>query len=211
MRRIILACALASVLAVPAKALDGARSPANVAPAIEMKTPAQAFNGTPLPPDTKPTFKPAPLDLPPLLLSQAANPGGTAGQGVDPLIGTWKFNPDKSTCNCPLPKRLSFTVVKDAQNMLSAVEGVDGEGRAFKFLVPHIYDGMPHPITGNPGWDSSLISRVGNTYNHVRFKQGKSVEVMQAVIVPGKTVTGTAEGITPNGQPYHYVYVYDRQ
>jgi hypothetical protein len=51
------------------------------------------------------------------------------GQGVDPLIGTWKMNVEKSTSSAPLPKSLSFTVVKDGQNMLSTVEGVDGEGR----------------------------------------------------------------------------------
>jgi hypothetical protein len=132
------------------------------------------------------------------------------GQGVDPLIGTWKMNVEKSTSSAPLPKSLSFTVVKDGQNMLSTVEGVDGQGRAFKFLVPHIYDEMPHPITGNPNVDSARITRIGNTYNQVRFRQGKPVEVMQ-VIIGDKTVTGTAEGVAPNGSSYHNVLVYDRQ
>jgi hypothetical protein len=56
MRRIILACALAGVLAVPADALDG----------------------TPLPPDTVPTFNAAPLDLPAGLLAQAVNQAAAA-------------------------------------------------------------------------------------------------------------------------------------
>jgi hypothetical protein len=132
------------------------------------------------------------------------------GQGVDPLIGTWKFNPEKSTCNCPLQKSLSFTVVKDGQNMVSTVEGVDSEGRAFKFLVPHIYDEMPHPITGSASYDSTRITRIGNTFNQVRFRQGKPVEIMQGII-GDKTFTGTAEGIAPNGFSYHNVLVYDRQ
>jgi hypothetical protein len=170
--------------------------------------PAQALDGTYSPAKLGSLFTTAPLDLPPDLMSQA-NPGGTAG--VDPLIGTWKINLEKSTCNCPLPKSLSFIVVKDGQNMISTVEGVSNQGQPFKFVVPHIYDGMPHPITGNPSYDSSTITRNGNTYNQVRFKQGKTVEVMQAVIVSGKTFTGTAEGIAADGFAYHYIYIYDRQ
>ncbi len=94
--------------------------------------------------------------------------------------------------------------------MLSIVEGLDVEGRAFKFLVPHIYDEMPHPITGSPNWDSTRITRIGPTFNQVRFRQGKPVEVMQGII-GDKTFTGTAEGVAPNGSSYHNVLVYGRQ
>jgi Lipocalin-like domain len=65
MSRIILACALAGTLSVPAKALDGTPSPANVMP----------------------TFKAVPLDLPPDLLAQT-NPGPTASLR-DQLVGAW--------------------------------------------------------------------------------------------------------------------------
>jgi hypothetical protein len=76
-------------------------------------------------------------------------------------------------------------------------------------LIPS--DGMPHPTTGSPDFDSTSYTRIGNTINGVRFKQGKAVEVGQAVIVPGKTYTLTIEGINANNQPYHSVAVYDRQ
>jgi hypothetical protein len=62
MRRIILASTLAAIFSMPAKAFDGTPSPDKV---------------------TARLFRPAPLDLPPNLMSQA-NPGGTVGQGVDP-------------------------------------------------------------------------------------------------------------------------------
>jgi hypothetical protein len=202
MRSIILACALVGIC-VPANAHDGTQTPPNV---------GQAFNGTPLPPDTVPTFQPAPLDLPPLLLSQAANPGGTAGQGVDPLIGTWKLNVEKSTSSTgSVPKSLTTTYVGEGQNFSNTVEGVNAQGKPFKIINRHIYDGMPHPTTGTPDYDSTTYTRVGNTINIVRFRQGKTVEVGQIVIVPGKTYTVTAEGIAVNGQQYHYVFVEDRQ
>jgi hypothetical protein len=77
MRRIILACSLAGIFAMPAK----------------------AFDGTPSPNNPMPTNKAAP-DL--LLCGYASclaqdNPGGPAsGQSVDPFIGTWKLNTAKS-------------------------------------------------------------------------------------------------------------------
>jgi hypothetical protein len=134
------------------------------------------------------------------------------GQEVDPLIGTWKLNLEKSTANYPLPKNSpSFTVVKDGDHMVSTVEGVDDQGRVSRFVLPHIYDGMPHPVTANPNFDSVAFTRIGNTLNQVRFRQGKAIEISQVIIVPGKTFTSTAEGIATNGFSYHYVYVWDRQ
>jgi hypothetical protein len=62
-----------------------------------------------------------------------------------------------------------------------------------------------------PTYDSTIYTRIGNTINAVRFRTGKPVEVAQIVIVPGKTLTNTAEGIDENNQPYHYVQIYDRQ
>jgi hypothetical protein len=70
---------------------------------------------------------------------------------------------------------------------------------------------MPHPTAGSPDYDSTTYTRIGNTINSVRFRQGKAVEVGQSIIVPGKTFTVTAEGIDANNQPYHYVLVLDRQ
>ncbi len=134
------------------------------------------------------------------------------GQGVDPLIGTWKFNREKSTANYPLAQSMSFTVVKDGENMVSTVEGVNGEsGQAFKQVFLHIYDGMPHPATGASNFHSIAFTRIGNTLNQVRFKNGKPAEVGQSIIVPGKTFTTTAEGIAANGFSYHHVLVFDRQ
>jgi hypothetical protein len=131
------------------------------------------------------------------------------GQGVDPLIGTWKLNVEKSTS--PLFKSLTLTWSGEGLNFISTVEGVDLQGQAVKVVVRHIYDGMPHPTTGTPDYDSSTYTRIGNTINWVRFRQGKTVEVGQEVIVPGKTMTGTGEGIDANNQSYHYAHVFDRQ
>lgn len=133
----------------------------------------------------------------------------TFGQGVDPLIGSWKLDVQKSTGS--VPKSMTSTWLGEEQNITLTSEGVNAQGQPFKLVMLHIYDGQPHPTTGSPDYDSSTYTRIGNTVNVVRFKNGKPVVVGQGVLVPGKTYTYTAEGIDANGQPYHQVLVSDRQ
>jgi hypothetical protein len=131
------------------------------------------------------------------------------GQGVDPLIGTWKFDPEKSKSTDPFPKNWVLTFTGEGHNFINTATGEDDRG-SFKVVLMHIYDGMPHPTTGTPDYDSTAFTRIGNTINAVRFKNGKVVEIGQGVIVPGQTYTFTYEGIA-NNQPYHGVRVFERQ
>ena len=134
------------------------------------------------------------------------------GQGVDPLIGSWKMNLEKSTATgLPLGRSETLTFAGEGQNLTNTAEGVDAKGQPFKVVLRHIYDGMPHPSTGSPLYDSTTYTRIGNTVNLVRFRNGKPVLVGQAVIVAGKTHTFTREGIDLNNQPFRSVIVYERQ
>jgi len=121
------------------------------------------------------------------------------------------MNLEKSTSTAPLAKSITLNWTGEGQNLTNNVDVVDAQGRALKLVFRHIYDGMPHPTTGSPDFDSTTYTRIGNTINIVRFRQGKTVEVGQGVIVPGKTYTLSIEGIDANSQPYRSVIVYDRQ
>ncbi len=134
------------------------------------------------------------------------------GQGIDPLIGTWKLNVEKSTSTGQMmPKSMTSTYAGEGQTLTLTSEGVNAQGQPFKLVFQHIYDGLPHPTTGSPNYDSTAYTRIGNTINAVRFKAGKAVEVGQGVITQAKTLTVTIEGIAASGQPYHFVYVSDKQ
>jgi hypothetical protein len=132
------------------------------------------------------------------------------GQGVDPLIGTWKVNLEKSTfVNSPRPKSLVTTFSGDGQNLIATTESVDAQGQAFKMVVTQIFDGQPHPTTGNPLWDATSLARIGNLVNIVRFKNGKPVAIARSETLE-KTVMFTQDGIA-NNQIFHEVLVLERQ
>jgi hypothetical protein len=131
------------------------------------------------------------------------------GQGVDPLIGTWKLNAAKSTGSPWRSLTITFTAA-GGQNLIGVTDAVDNQGKQIHGTLRHTYDGMPHPIDGSPDADSTSYTRLDDTINIVRFKQGKVVEVSQSVIVPNKTYTNTGVG-TVNGQVGHFVFVFERQ
>jgi hypothetical protein len=117
----------------------------------------------------------------------------------NPLIGTWKFNLEKSKfVGSPPPRSQTLTYQQDGQNIRSTVEGIDAQGNPLPVSVlMHIYDGQPHPSTGNPDFDASAYTRVdANTLILARFKAGKLIAVGTLVISPdGKTFTNNNTGL----------------
>jgi hypothetical protein len=136
----------------------------------------------------------------------------TFGQSPNALIGTWKFNPEKSSANYPLARSVTLTFSGEGQNLKNTAEGIDAQGNPFKIVFMHIYDGKPHPSTGNPNYDATTYTRVdANTVNVVRSKEGKMTEIGYITVSPdGKTYTGVAQGVTQNGQQWHSTLEYDR-
>jgi hypothetical protein len=130
------------------------------------------------------------------------------GQGVDPLIGTWKLNFEKSV---PSPlKSATLIIAGEGQNRTLTANGVLTRGQPVGSVQQHVYDGVPHPTTGASDYDATAFARIGNTINVVRFKNGKPMEVGQAILVPDKTYTYTFDAEL-NGQVTHVVLVYERQ
>jgi hypothetical protein len=142
-----------------------------------------------------------------LAIIAAIFPMPAKAQGVDPLIGTWKMNPAKSTAvGFEIDKSLTLTFTRDGQNIVYNYEITDAKNQVLKGAFNHIYDGKPHASTGGP---AMAYTRMGNTISWVRFQNGKPVAVGQGV-VDGNTYTAIQGGIIAN-QPTYSVYVYDRQ
>jgi hypothetical protein len=135
-----------------------------------------------------------------------------SAQGVDPLIGTWKLNLEKSTFSGRVPpKSRTATWAVDGENLAVTIEGVEAKGQPLKLIFKLIYDGQPHPVIGSLDTDSNIYHRIGNSINGTFFKDGKVVGLTQVQLVPLKTVTVIEEGIDAGDLPYHDVLVFERQ
>jgi hypothetical protein len=104
------------------------------------------------------------------------------GQGVDPLIGTWKLNLEKSKLVIPAPKSWTITYVAEGQSLIATLDAVDAQGGLRKYVFTVNFDGQPHPTTGSPIADSAAYFRIGNMMNMVSFKNGRVVNLGQIQI-----------------------------
>jgi hypothetical protein len=132
----------------------------------------------------------------------------------NPLIGTWKLNLAKSKFTPgPPPKSQTLTFEGAGQDLKNTAETIDAQGQATKTVFMHIYDGKPHPTTGNAVFDATTYTQVDAYHvNWVRSKAEKAVQAGSNVISSdGKTFTVTTDGTGANGQPISSVAVYEKQ
>ena len=130
----------------------------------------------------------------------------------NPLIGTWKLNLDKSKYSSgTAPRNATLNYQQDGQNIRNATQGIDTQGNPTAGVLMHIYDGQPHPSTGNPNIDSSAYTRVdANTFIFSRLKAGKLQAIGTGVVSQdGKTLTVNTTGTAGRGGTD--IAVYDKQ
>jgi len=133
---------------------------------------------------------------------------------TSPLIGKWKLNLDKSKFSPgPPPKSQTLNFEGAGQDLKDTAETIDAQGQATKVVLMHIYDGKPHPTTGNPLFDATTYTPVDAYHvNFVRSKDGKAVLAGSIVISSdGRTFTATTEGTGANGEKISSVAVYEKQ
>ena len=112
----------------------------------------------------------------------------------NPLLGTWKVNLEKSKyASGTAPKEQTNTFVQDGSNIKNMGKSVDSQGIARETVLLHIYDGQPHPSTGNPLFDSSTYTKLDDhNIFWSRSKNGKQVMIGHMVMAPdGKSYTTT--------------------
>jgi len=132
-------------------------------------------------------------------------------QGQDPLVGTWKLNPDKSTGTYK-----SGTSVFEAagDGIKGTVDLVGAEGTAYRWTFTAKYDGKDSPVTGNnPFGDTIAISRVNPNTVKIAIKHAGKETVTQTIVVApdGKTRTTTTKGKDAKGQQIDGMSFYEKQ
>ncbi len=110
----------------------------------------------------------------------------------NPLAGTWKFVPEKSTFT-PGPSRyrnMTLTIPKAGQPVMT-FEGVDADGKPIKATYNAIPDGKAHPIDGMPGYDLGTWTRENNAVVSYQYSKGRGIAALgtRALSADGTTLT----------------------
>jgi hypothetical protein len=132
----------------------------------------------------------------------------------DPWVGTWQLNLAKSKYSPgPPPKSSTVTVEAMGQNHKLTVVTTDAEGKQTSVENTRIYDGMSHPVTGNPGYDAGSFTRVDAFTIIISYtKAGKLVRTATNVLsLDGKAITATNAGTDANGRPINIIAIYDKK
>jgi hypothetical protein len=134
----------------------------------------------------------------------------------NPLIGSWKLNPDKSKFNPgPAPRSLTRTVETQGDGVKYTFDGIGGDGTAIAYNFAISFDGKENPIMGSmpSGADTIAIKRTdSNTFEATLTKAGKVISTSNVkVSQDGKVTTVTSKGTDKAGQPTIDVSVYDKQ
>ena len=141
------------------------------------------------------------------MLLGLAIPQAAFAQQSDPFVGTWQLNLAKSKYS-PGPPPRSQTVNNQAegQGQKVTVTGVAANGNPVSNTITGVFDGVPHPVVGNPNMDAYASTKI-DAYTHIysETKAGKLIGSMTIVISPdGKTLTSTYARINANGQKFGY-------
>lgn len=144
-----------------------------------------------------------------------ASGAALGGQTTDPIMGTWRLDPAKSTYKPgPAPKSTTIVVTPAGKGMAVAVEVVNADGSPLKWGFTTLRDGKEEaPVTGNPLFDTVTHTRESATAGtNIYKKAGKVIMATKiAISADGKSMTVTSTGTDAKGQAVNNVSLYAKQ
>jgi hypothetical protein len=156
-----------------------------------------------------------------LLALAAALPSAVAGQGTEPLAGTWKLNAAKSKYDpaALANKSGTTTYTFSGNNVTASIDQVNAADQKVHIEYTATLDGADHPWKGtidgkpNPAQDALSFKKLdANTYHVENKLKGKVLTTNHIVVAPdGKSRTVTVTGTNAAGQKINHVVVYDKQ
>jgi hypothetical protein len=138
-------------------------------------------------------------------------------QSVDPHVGTWKLNVQKSTYSpAPGPKSGTTTIeaVGEGEGKKWIVDQQQTDGSTIHWEYTTNLDGKDARVSGNnPNADTIAVTRINATTLQLINKKGGKVTTTQISVVSpdGKTRTVTTSGTNPAGQLVSNVTVFEKQ
>ena len=139
-----------------------------------------------------------------------------AAWAADPFVGAWKLNPEKtkSTRQNPGVNGATTLFVKATSDGYELSSAVNVPGN------PWHLDGQDRKIEprgssfgGAVGADHASTRRINSaTIEATGKRESKVVGTIRYEVSPdGRTMTGTFDGTTPDGEKFHTVAVYEKQ
>jgi hypothetical protein len=133
---------------------------------------------------------------------------------TEPLVGSWRLNVAKSTFNPgPGPRAQTWTIESAGGGLRLNLEGMGAQGGQQKSEWPIVFDGRPHPVTGNVNTDAITSRRIDPYTLQGEYLKGGSTVGNWTIVVSrdGRVTTITASQRLANGQQNNNVSVFERQ
>lgn len=143
------------------------------------------------------------------------------GAQDNPAIGTWKLNVAKSKFS-PGPSPKSATLVIEAQgdSIKTTLEEIESDDRHVGYEYTATFDdGKDYLVSGSSrperlgGAETVALRRSGSHAYGGQFKKSGQIVMTNRTVVSkdSKTLTITANGADPKGQPISLMTVWDKQ
>ena len=137
-----------------------------------------------------------------------------AADAVDPVVGTWMLNLEKSKFNPgPGPKSQTRVYTQSADGITLKVDGVAADGSAVSQEVTYKYDGKDYAFKGGPGFDALSLKQVdAHTVESAQKKAGKVTgKTVRKISDDGKVLTLATKARDAKGIAHDDVAVFDKQ
>ena len=122
--------------------------------------------------------------------------------GADPFLGTWKFNPAKSS-GPELPKERLLVIQEHEDIIHTSISETAADGAALSYSFDLPKAGGEGRISGNPAFDGISIKIPDENTREITYtKAGKVVRTSRTVLAKdGKSMTTTVTGLNDAGKP----------
>ncbi len=137
-----------------------------------------------------------------------------AAADADPVVGTWKLNPGKSTFKAgPAITSQTRTYSQSGDEITLDMKSVSSEGKEISSHTTYHLDGKSYPVTGSPDYDSLTGKRLNSHTAQFTLKKGSKVvgHTRRTVSKDGKKLTSTSHQTLASGDKSDNVLVFDKQ
>jgi len=137
-----------------------------------------------------------------------------AAADTDPVVGTWKLNPGKSTFKSgPTITNQTRTYSQSGDEITLDMKTATADGKESNTHTTYHLDGKSYPVTGSPDYDNLSGKKLNSHMAQFTLKKGDKVigRSTRTVSKDGKKLTSTSHQTLASGAKSDNVLVFDKQ